>query len=408
MEQNETQENLIEPVDAIAVVDETQIQRVGQPIADLHSASPIVQAAALMAQSDGKIDVADLKELLAMQREHETNEARKAFVDAMAEFHKDAPRIVKDRTVGYAAKGGSVNYSHASLGNVVATVQAALGTQGLSATWETDQAGDGVKITCKITHRLGHSEETSLQAAPDDSGKKNAIQQIGSTITYLQRYTLLAITGLATHDQDDDGAGSGKKPAEVEPPDNDEWGYIDEICKQIPAPSGMRVDRNKVASICYENKQAYPHHENSISPVVKWLSGMDRPELFMPENRSQAEIDLGMPGDEDSQPDHLDTPAPSISFKCNACIRTYWYGRKEGFGVRCECGNGTLEESDPRDKAIREADKTAAEKFGKENEQVELRYYCTKCDKEFEDFKIKGVCANTDCLSRDIIDRQKS
>jgi hypothetical protein len=41
----------------------------------------------------------------------------------------------------------------------------------------------------------------------DATGNKNPVQQIGSTVTYLQRYTLLAATGLATSDSDDDGRG---------------------------------------------------------------------------------------------------------------------------------------------------------------------------------------------------------
>jgi hypothetical protein len=35
---------------------------------------------------------------------------------------------------------------------------------------------------------------------------------MGSTISYLERYTLLALTGLAAHDQDNDGKGSGGDP----------------------------------------------------------------------------------------------------------------------------------------------------------------------------------------------------
>ena len=60
-----------------------------------------------------------------------------------------------------------------------------------------------------MTHKQGHSEETELEAAADSSGGKNMIQAQASTITYLQRYTLLAATGLATKDQlDDDGRGA--------------------------------------------------------------------------------------------------------------------------------------------------------------------------------------------------------
>jgi len=62
---------------------------------------------------------------------------------------------------------------------------------------------------------MGHSESVTLQSATDDSGKKNNIQALGSAITYLQRYTLLSITGLATEDQDDDGKTTGVAAVEA-------------------------------------------------------------------------------------------------------------------------------------------------------------------------------------------------
>ncbi len=52
---------------------------------------------------------------------------------------------------------------------------------------------------------MGHSEEVTLTANADATGAKNDIQALGSTITYLQRYTILTATGLATADMDNDG-----------------------------------------------------------------------------------------------------------------------------------------------------------------------------------------------------------
>jgi hypothetical protein len=52
---------------------------------------------------------------------------------------------------------------------------------------------------------MGHSEETTLKAIPDTSGSKNSIQAIGSTVTYLERYTLLAAMGMAAAGMDNDG-----------------------------------------------------------------------------------------------------------------------------------------------------------------------------------------------------------
>lgn len=149
-------------------------------------------------------DLDKLEKLLSLQERFEANEAKKAYHSAMAKFKENPPEIEKDKKVGYSTSSGKVGYSHASLANVVNKITSELSKHGLSASWKTKQNGV-IVVTCVITHKLGHSEETSLSANADSSGSKNSIQAIGSTITYLERYTLLAILGLATHDQDDDG-----------------------------------------------------------------------------------------------------------------------------------------------------------------------------------------------------------
>lgn len=153
---------------------------------------------------EGKADLDKLEKLLAIQERWEANEARKAYHIAMANFKASPPKIDKDRKVSFATSTGRTSYNHASLANVTEKISAELSKHGLSASWKTKQNG-GILVTCKITHIRGHSEETTLSAPADDSGSKNKIQAIGSTITYLERYTLLALTGLATYDQDDDG-----------------------------------------------------------------------------------------------------------------------------------------------------------------------------------------------------------
>jgi hypothetical protein len=152
------------------------------------------------------VDLDKLAKLLELQERWEANEARKAYHEAMARFKANPPGIEKDRTVSYAVQGkGTTTYRHASLANVTNQINKALSEHGLSAAWRTDQSNGTIKVTCTVTHVNGHSESTSLEASPDTSGSKNFIQAIGSTISYLERYTILALTGLATHDLDDDG-----------------------------------------------------------------------------------------------------------------------------------------------------------------------------------------------------------
>ena len=155
------------------------------------------------------IDTQALEKLMELNERYEKQQARKLFNKAMANFKKDPPKIFKDKAVSYNTTAGQTNYDHASLGRVNEKISAALADHGLHATWRTKQEKGSVTVKCIIEHEAGHSNETELTAPPDDSGKKNLIQQIGSTVTYLERYTLLALTGLATYDQDDDGQAAG-------------------------------------------------------------------------------------------------------------------------------------------------------------------------------------------------------
>lgn len=150
-----------------------------------------------------------LGEMMALQERWEANEARKAFNLAMSSFRQESEHLLIAKTgkVSYGGKGGSsTSYSHAPLSEVVKIVSPVLAKHGLSFRWRTEQQGGVIRVACVVTHRDGHSEETSLEAAPDQSGGKNAVQAIGSTATYLQRYTLKAICGVSEADDDTDGA----------------------------------------------------------------------------------------------------------------------------------------------------------------------------------------------------------
>jgi len=154
-------------------------------------------------------DLQKLEKLMDLQARWEANEARKAWVAAMSAFKANPPEIVKDKHVKFTTQKGVTEYDHATIGHVVESIAQALGGHGLSHRWNIEQVEGGrIKVTCVLTHVMGHSESTSLMAGADDSGGKNNIQAIGSTVTYLQRYTLLAATGLAAQEADDDGKGT--------------------------------------------------------------------------------------------------------------------------------------------------------------------------------------------------------
>ena len=158
-------------------------------------------------------DPATIKALMDLADRYEATEARKAFVAALNQFKANPPDIFKNKKVAFGQ--GKTAYSHATLDKVSGIIGAALSKVGISHRWDTEQLDGGmIRVTCVLTHALGHSERTPLQASPDTSGSKNSIQAVGSTVTYLQRYTLLAATGMAVQDGTDDDGRQGKKMAE--------------------------------------------------------------------------------------------------------------------------------------------------------------------------------------------------
>lgn len=159
------------------------------------------------AQEKGS-SIEQMQQLFDLQIRYEENEAKKAYHKAIADFKAEGLEILKDKRVGFDQKGGGrTEYSHATLGKALEKIIPALSRHGLSHSWSINQ-DQSIEVTCTLTHELGHSTSVSMSAGKDDSGKKNAIQQVASTVSYLQRYTLFAITGLAAKDQDDDGHGS--------------------------------------------------------------------------------------------------------------------------------------------------------------------------------------------------------
>ena len=237
----------------------TDIQVVGkQPLA-VQNTSPVMQLADKLAS--GTITAEQMEKMLDVQIRWEKNEAEKAYHTAMARFHEDAPSIIK-------TKDGH-NCKYAGLSDIVAAVAPKLSEQGLSHTWVTKTVDKGIEVTCKITHEMGHNETTSMTAGADGSGSKNAIQAIGSTVTYLQRYTLKAALGIAEGDQDDDGNGAGNAEPLISFPNELELECLDAIIKDLP--DSPVIDRDKLARWFLASKGAYPTTKARIKEAAEFV-----------------------------------------------------------------------------------------------------------------------------------------
>lgn len=128
---------------------------------------------------------------------------KRVFLAALRKAKSEFPTIVKE------VSGG--RYQYADLHTIASQVDPVLDRHGLTYYWETGNTPEGwVTVTCVLAHDDGYETHTSMVAPPDDSGGKQPIQAVGSTVTYLQRYTLNSALGLAVA-RDQDGAAKHSK-----------------------------------------------------------------------------------------------------------------------------------------------------------------------------------------------------
>lgn len=211
-------------------VSKTAIQVVAvEPVEQVHTSA--IQLAntpdklIAMAIQNGNIDITILERLMDLQDRWIKRIAEEKFRDAMAKLQEEIPEIKKTKKVSYLNKtGGDTTYFYAPLAEIEKTIKPFMGKHGFSKdfTFENfldENKNEKIRVTCEITHVAGHKVQNSMTSSADNSGGKNRIQQDGSAIEYMKRYTLTGALGLTTADDDDGrGAGNDKTPKQPNKP----------------------------------------------------------------------------------------------------------------------------------------------------------------------------------------------
>lgn len=165
-------------------------------------------------------DVQKLKEVTKELREREAGIHRepsiKELASGLAKAQAKIKPPVKNRTVDFQPeRGPRVKYSYADLADVIAAIAGPLGENGLSFT----HILTGTEKTFGMKTILMHSSGESISTwypLPDPLNMKP--QTFGSALTYARRYSISALVGIAS-DEDDDGQTEAhdkapdKKPA---------------------------------------------------------------------------------------------------------------------------------------------------------------------------------------------------
>lgn len=172
------------------------------------------------------VDIEKLKALMAMRKEFLAEKQRVAFDAAFAEMQPELPTIDRngrivvfskaDRDVGKTDGKPIQNTPYALFEDINEAARPILARHGFGLSFRTGAAPDGkLRITGILSHKDGHRETDFIDLQHDSTGSKNAVQAVGSSVSYGKRYTtinLLNIVSRAPQERDDDGKKGGGPP----------------------------------------------------------------------------------------------------------------------------------------------------------------------------------------------------
>jgi hypothetical protein len=201
----------------------------------------IINAAA----KSGNIEM--YREAIALFKEMKAIAARTAFFNALADAKAEIKPVFKNRSVGFDAKNGGdrTEYTYEDLAQIDSIVDPILSQYGLSTTFRVSSPiNEPVSVTCILSHRDGHTEESTLtHGRDDDKSNKNSLQRLGSTLTYLQRYAKKAVIGLSAS-KDDDANGASA------PADDDDYLTVSQIKELEALIKEVNADAAKLCAAC--------------------------------------------------------------------------------------------------------------------------------------------------------------
>lgn len=135
---------------------------------------------------------------------------RAKLYEALAKAHGEIEAPLKNRTVDFTHNGQRTYYKYADLADVIDCYRQPLHKNGLSVSHSMGYNTAGKFImTTFLQHSSGQSISTDYPL-PDPVNMK--AQGFGSALTYARRYSVSALLGIASEEDDDGHGANGDQP----------------------------------------------------------------------------------------------------------------------------------------------------------------------------------------------------
>ena len=192
----------------------TATAKTGEVVSHVETQLVINQAAAIIsvierAATNPDVDIDKMERLLEMQERIMARDAKASYASALAAMAPELP-VIGERG-GIKDRNGNVQSTYALWEDINDAIKPVLAAHGFALSFRTGREDGQITVTGVLSHRDGHSEETTITLPHDSSGSKNAVQAVGSSTSYGKRYTAGLLLNLTSRGEDDDGVAGGTK-----------------------------------------------------------------------------------------------------------------------------------------------------------------------------------------------------
>ena len=188
-----------------------------------HSLALVIERIAI----NPNVDVVKLEKIIELQERVLRHKAEADFNAAFSKMQREVP-TVKERAS--TDKG-----TYAPLEDIVDAVRPILAKHGFSLGFQTEWPDKNTVKVIGILTRGTHARRSEFQAGADQSGSKNAIQALASSVSYGKRYATKDLLCIVTRGEDDDANRSGAP----DPPDGYENCWLDLMT--VGAEQGLKA-----------------------------------------------------------------------------------------------------------------------------------------------------------------------
>ena len=163
----------------------------------------------------------ETKQYYAFLREIQRDEARIMFDADFVVMQGELPEVPK---LGRIDHGGGRGYNYARWEDINDHIKPVLQKYGFGLRFDIITETESLfEIEAILVHRSGYSICTRKKLPIDKSGAKNIVQAYGSTQSYAQRYSAIALLNLTSRNEDTDANnGRNDDDAKISPAQIDE------------------------------------------------------------------------------------------------------------------------------------------------------------------------------------------